>query len=274
MKTLHFGFTPDTDDAFHYYALESGVIPPPEGERFEFAHEHIQRLNEMSLEGRLDVTAISSVMYPRIADRYVVLSAGTSVGRGYGPALCVRAGSPVRDFEGRTVAAPGRYTTGYFLLSYFYRGFRPLFLPFDEVAQAVASGKADAGVLIHEELLNYASRGLEKIECLGERWSRETGLPLPVGLTVAKRELGAERISRIRNLLAQSMRHAMAHRDDAMGFAMGFSSGKGVTEEFVAKFANTDTESMPDDVRRGLKELYRRAYGKGLIEREPAVEII
>ena len=274
MKKIRFGYTPDTDDAFHYYALESGIIAPAKDERFEFVRMHIQPLNEKAMDGELEVTAISSILYPSIADRYVVLSSGASVGRGYGPALCALKGRQLKSLEGLTVAAPGPHTTGYFLLRYFYSGFKTVFLPFEEVAHAVKSGEVDAGVMIHEDLLNYGSGGLERVSCLGDLWYRETGLPLPVGLVVARRDLGAERIARISGYLAASMRYAIDHKAEAMRFALTFSSGKGVTEEFVSKFANTDTEDMPADVRKGLEVLFRLAEKRGLIAGVPASEIV
>lgn len=276
MKTIRFGYTPDTDDAFHYFALETGAVAAPPDARFEFRRAHIETLNELALAGELEVTAISSILHPLIADRYVVLAAGASVGRNYGPVLGMKKGRGLSsDLSGKTVAVPGRFTTGYFLLNYFYRGFTPVFMPFDEIAGAVESGEADAGVLIHEELLNYKLRGLEQLSCLGNRWFMETGLPLPVGLTVAKRDLGEAWLHRIKGLLEQSMRYALNHSREASDFAFQFATGRGeVSAEFISKFANEDTERMPDDVRKGLEELYRRAYQRGLIDREPALEIV
>lgn len=273
---VRFGYTPDTDDAFHYFALESGLAGALAGIAFEFHRHPVQTLNEMALRGELEISAISSILYPRIESRYVVLSSGSSVGRGYGPVLGARKGAAaVGSLEGKKVAVPGRFTTGYFLLSYFYNGFEPVFMAFDAIAGAIESGQVDAGVLIHEELLNYQFRNIEKIACLGQRWFGETGLPLPVGLSVARRDLGRAAIGRLKMSLEASMRYAMRHPDQAMAFAAGFSSGRGeVTEEFISKFANHDTENMPADVRMGLRELFGRAHRRGLIPNEPNLEIV
>ena len=272
---IQFGYTPDTDDAFHYYALENGKLGLDRPTDFKFHHLCIQTLNKMALKGELEVTAVSSIIYPQIEDRYVVLSAGASVGRGYGPALGIRSDRSLKNLEGKTVAVAGRWTTGYFLLNYFYRGFKPVFMPYDKIAEAIEMEKVDAGVLIHEELLNYKFKKINRLSCLGERWFGETGLPLPVGLNVARRDLGMDNILWLRQKLEESMRFALKHPSEAMAFASAFSSGDiEVTREFVAKFANSDTANMPEDVRLGLKELFRRAFEAGFITHEPQLEII
>lgn len=269
--TLTFGYTPDPDDAFHHWALETGRIGIA-GHELAFVRGHVQTLNEGTLEERLDVTAISSAFYPTISDRYVVLSTGASVGRGYGPALVAR--ESLESLEGLRVAIPGAHTTGAFLLRYFYEGFEEVEMPFHRIAGAVASGDVDAGVLIHEELLRYPLYGLVRVACLGERWCRETGLPLPVGLIVARRALGPDLLQQVRDALARSMEEALAHPDEAFAFARRFGTETEVDRDFVAKFANGDTLSMPEDVQQGLWELYRRARHKGLIDREPRHEIV
>jgi 1,4-dihydroxy-6-naphthoate synthase len=123
---IRFGYTPDTDDAFHYFALEKRKVGDGRRAHFEFFHRHIQELNDMALAGELEVSAVSSIVYPQIADRYALLSAGSSVGRGYGPVLGVKAGSGLKDLRNKTVGVPGKFTTGYFLANYFYEGFRPV----------------------------------------------------------------------------------------------------------------------------------------------------
>lgn len=269
--TLTFGYTPDPDDAFHHWALEAGRVTIP-GWTLAFRREHVQTLNEGALLGRLDVTAVSSAFYPSICDRYVVLSTGASVGRGYGPALAAR--EPLESLRGRRVAIPGTHTTGAFLLRYFYDGFEEVEMPFDRIAEAVADGRFDAGVLIHEELLRYRAYRLVRLACLGERWCSETGLPLPVGLIVARRALGTGLLEQVRDALRKSLEYGLSRPKDAFAFARRFGTEEDVDRDFVTKFANDDTLSMPDDVRRGLWELYRRARRKGLIDREPRHEIV
>lgn len=273
---LRFAYTPDPDDAFHYHALECGLLEPPRGLRFIFDHRHIQQLNESCRKQEFDVCAISSAFYPAIDDDYVILASGASVGRGYGPLLGCHAQAPLTSLEGRKVAVPGTSTTGYFLLRYFYTGFIPVPMPFDQVAGAILRREVDAGVLIHEELLNYAEHPIAKICCLGQRWHQETGLPLPVGLTVARRALGLATIESLETLIHASMRHALDHSEQAMAFASGFGRGprSSVRPEFVTKFANDDTLLMPADVRRGLQELFARAYQRGFIDHLPRLDLV
>lgn len=282
---LTFAYTPDPDDAFHWFALQHGHVPlTDEGGRTvpaAFATGHVHDLNRQAERETLDVTAISSAFFPHIDHRYAILASGASVGRGYGPALAVRPGDgfdPQNELAlaGKKVGIPGATTTGAFLLRYFYRDYEPVEMPFDRIAEALAGGEVDAGVLIHEELLHCAESGVEKLECLGHRWCEETGLPLPVGLVVGRRGLGRPQLTRIREALAESLVFAREHRSEALAFARRFGRGEASRhrEDFVDKFANDDTLCMPEDVRQGLRELYRRAHSKGLIDHEPATDIV
>ncbi|MGE0483874.1 MAG: MqnA/MqnD/SBP family protein [Gammaproteobacteria bacterium] len=273
---ISIAYTPDPDDAFHYHALEAGRIAAPAGCKLSFTHAPIQALNESCRRQVHDVCAISSVHYPAISDDYVILASGASVGRGYGPGLAAAAGTTFDSLVGRRVAIPGELTTGNFLLRYFYRGYAPVVLPFDDIAAAIVTGEVDAGVLIHEELLNYTEQPLRRICCLGARWFEHTGLPLPVGLNVARRALGPRLIGALEDAIHASMRHALDHYDEAMAFASRFGRGPQslVREDFVARFANTDTLLMPADVREGLATLYARAVDNGFIARVPPLDLV
>jgi len=275
-RTVTFAYTPDPDDAFHYCALETGRVMAPTAFELVFAQAHIRELNESCRTGRFDVCAISSVFYPEIDDAYVVLGSGASVGRGYGPVLGQRQGAPLTSLAGLRVAVPGTTTTGYFLLHYFYQDFEPIPMAFDQVEDAILAGDVDAGVLIHEELLNFGARRIQKTCCLGARWFEHTGLPLPVGLVVAKRALGLDLLRTIETLLRDSMAYALAHREEALSFASHFGRGPSsrVREDFVAKFANEDTLLMPADVRLGLSALYTKAMRRGFIDHLPALDLI
>lgn len=274
-RPLTFAYTPDPDDAFHYCALQTGRIPHP-GLECRFVTGHIRELNESCLRGEYDVCAISSVFYPDIDERYVILGSGASVGRGYGPVLACRAGEAPGSLENRRVGVPGTTTTGYFLLRYFYEGFEPVALPFDQVGDALLAGEIDAGVMIHEELLNFSERPVAKMCCLGARWFEHAALPLPVGLVVARRSLGLERLARIEALLHASMAWALENRAAALAFASRFGRGplSRVREDFVDKFANRDTLLMPQDVRLGLSALYTKALKRGLIDHLPALRAV
>ncbi len=275
-RELKIAYTPDPDDAFHYYALETGLVQPPPAVSFQFSRGHIQTLNESCLSETYDVCAVSSAHYPQIDKEYVIRGSGASVGRGYGPVLACRSDRDMSDLAGCRVAIPGPSTTGNFLLQYFYRDFETVAMPFNEVANAILDGAVDAGVLIHEELLNFSERPIKKICCLGLRWFEHTKLPLPVGLNVARRSLGLELITQMETVIHESMLHALANPDAAMAFASNFGRGpqSAVREDFVHKFANEDTLLMPSDVRQGLKTLFAEALNRRLIDHMPALDIV
>jgi 1,4-dihydroxy-6-naphthoate synthase len=275
-QRLRLAYTPDPDDAFHYCALQTGRIALPPGIELAFDQAHIRDLNASCRQRTHDACAISSVLYPEIETDYAILASGASVGRGDGPVLGGRIGQDYTSLAGRRVAVPGANTTGTFLLRYFYSDFVEVALPFDEVAEAIADGRVDAGVLIHEELLNFGEQRVGKICCLGERWFAHAGLPLPVGLVVARRSLGRPTLQLIENLLHDSMAWALAHPAEAMDFASRFGRGPAsrVREEFVAKFANADTLLMPPDVRLGLSSLYTKGLRRGLIDHLPRLDIV
>lgn len=274
--SIKIAYTPDPDDAFHYFALENQLIESFDGLNFEFSHDHIQNLNESCLSQSYDVCAISSMHYPNIDKEYVILGSGASVGRGYGPVLGCRSDRQIDDLAGLRVAVPGTTTTGYFLLSYFFTDFEVISMPFNQVAQAILDGNVDAGVLIHEELLNFPDHQIKKICCLGNRWYEHTRLPLPVGLNVARRALGAERIAELESLIYKSMLYALEHPKAAMDFAANFGRGpqSAVREDFVAKFANEDTLLMPEDVRMGLKTLFDNALSRDFIDHMPPLDLV
>ncbi len=277
MKTLlRIGYTPDPDDAFHYYALEKNKIALSKEYSFKFYQGHIRDLNEMALMGIFDVCAISSIFYPKIDKDYAILSSGASVGRGYGPVLGCKKGKKITSLAGKKVGVPGCSTTGYFLLRYFYQDFEVVNLPFDAIADAIESEEVDAGVLIHEELLNYTQRTIDKVCCLGNKWYQETHLPLPVGLNVVRRDLGEEKIKQIQEMVQASMVYALKHPVKALKFASHFGRGPKsiVRNDFVKMFANEDTLSMPEDVLLGLKTLYLRAYQRKLIDYVPQQDIV
>src|SRR5205823_198941 len=200
---IRLGHSPDPDDAFMFWALTAGVI---DNQGFEFEHvlRDIQTLNEWALEGRLEVTAISLHSYPFVLNRYVLLPHGASMGDGYGPIVVAR--EPLTDDDLRRVeiAVPGRMTTAFLALRLAIGEFASREVPFDQIMDEVVSGKAEAGLLIHEGQLTYASTGLHKVLDLGEWWLADTGLPLPLGANVARRDLGPEVLREVSAVLADS----------------------------------------------------------------------
>lgn len=275
LTTIRAFHTPDPDDAYAWWAIATGRTRVP-GCRIDVGSAHIQWINEQCRQGKVDIAAISSATYPLIANDYALLSAGASVGRGYGPALATRDLASSGDLDGALVAVPGDLTTGALLLRLFFPEARTVSLPFDQVAAAIAGGEVDAGVLIHEELLNWEHKGLRRLLCLGAEWTNRTGLPIPVGLNVVHRRHGAERIHQIAQAIRISMEEADRHPVQARRFAMGYSIEKceGIGEKFMKMFANEDTIALGDDCLEAMNLLFRMAHERGLLPTPPRLEPI
>jgi 1,4-dihydroxy-6-naphthoate synthase len=274
-RTLTIAYTPDSDDAFYYFALETGRVRLP-GFRPEFRREPMSALNRAALEGRYDVTAISSVLYPQVADQYAILSAGTSVGRGYGPVLVSREPCEPADLRGRRVAVPGVPTTGWFLLRWLCPEAEAVEMPFDRIGEAVAAGEIDAGVMIHEELLYYPRLGLHRVADLGAEWCDRHQLPLPVGLNVIRRDFGEAAMERVCAAVRRSLRAAQGHREVALAWVSRFGRGAEgqCAEPFVEMFANADSVRMPAEVRRALGVLLGQVAALGVGPELPRIDII
>jgi 1,4-dihydroxy-6-naphthoate synthase len=274
-QPLHIACTPDSDDAFYYDALETGQVSLP-GYGLHFHRQPMSVLNRAACAGVHDVTAISSVVYPQIAHRYAILSVGTSVGRGYGPVLVSRRPRTLAELAGRRVGVGGIPTTGWFLLRCLCPQAVPVEMPFDQIADAVAAGELDAGVMIHEELLYYPQLGLHCVVDLGAEWCRRNELPLPVGLNVIRRDLGNPAMQRICRALRRSLRHALDNPQEALARVSRFGRGPEghCTRPFVAMFANDDSLCMPADVRQGLRVLLTQMADMGLSTDAPELDII
>jgi len=264
METLTIAYTPDSDDAFYYFGLETGRVQLP-GFRPEFHREPMSVLNRRALGREHDVTAISSVLYPQVLHHYAILSVGTSVGRDYGPVLVSRDFHEVAELGGRRVGVGGIPTTGWFLLRWLCPEAVPVEMPFDRIGEAVAAGELDAGVMIHEELLYYPQLGLRRVADLGAEWCRRHGLPLPVGLNVVRRDLGGWAMERVCAAIRRSLRYAHRHRGEALAWSSRFGRGTTgqCTERFVQMFANDDSVRMPADVREALAVLLDEAAELG-----------
>ena len=272
---IRLGHSPDPDDAFMFWALASGAIDT-RGFEFEHVLRDIQTLNEWALEGKLEVTALSLHAYPLVQDRYVLLPHGASMGSGYGPIVVAReplARDALREIE---IAVPGRMTTAFLVLRLYLGDFAHRVVPFDRILDEVASGRADAGLLIHEGQLTYGSLGLEKVVDLGEWWLEETGLPLPLGVNVARRDLGDDVLRDLSAVLEASIRAGLANREEAMRYALRF--GRGLDEElgdrFVGMYVNDLTCDYGEDGRRAVRELLRRGEALGAFDAPVRVEFV
>jgi 1,4-dihydroxy-6-naphthoate synthase len=270
---IRLGHSPDPDDAFMFWALAEGRIDT-RGFEFEHVLQDIQRLNEWALEGRLEVTALSLHAYPFVQDRYVLLPHGASMGFGYGPILVAR---QLLDLSKAEIAVPGRMTTAFLLLRLYLGGeFSYREVPFDEIIHEVASGRADAGLLIHEGQLTYETFGLKKVVDLGEWWLQDTALPLPLGVNAARRDLGRERLRDLSAVLADSIEAGLANREEALAYAMRYGRGMkaDLTDQFVGMYVNELTRDYGDDGRRAVRELLERGEAAGAFTAPVHVEFV
>jgi 1,4-dihydroxy-6-naphthoate synthase len=259
-----------------FWGLAAGRV---DGRGFEFEHvlEGIQTLNEWALDGRLEVTAISLHTYPFVQDRYVILPHGASMGSGYGPVVVARQPLEKSDLADIEIAVPGRMTTAFLVLGLYLGGeFRFREVPFDQIMDEVEAGRADAGLLIHEGQLTYGRRGLERVVDLGEWWLLETGLPLPLGINVARRDLGANVLPELSDVLRDSIRAGLANRDEALEYALQFGRGLSteLADKFVGMYVNELTEDYGEEGRQAVAELLRRGEDAGAFERPVNVEFV
>jgi 1,4-dihydroxy-6-naphthoate synthase len=255
MGPVRVGHSADPDDAFMFWALEAGRVDT-RGLRFEQVVSDIQTLNEWALDGRLEVTALSAGAYPHVADRYVLLPHGASMGDGYGPVVVARDFVDLKDVE---IVVPGRLTTAYLVLRLALGEPRVRELPFDRILDEVRTGRAEAGLLIHEGQLTYAGAGLRKLLDLGVWWQSETGLPLPLGVNAARRDL--DRLGDVSAVLGEAIRTGLGNRDEALAYAERFGRGidRATVDRFVAMYVNELTTGYGDLGRRAVDELLRRA---------------
>jgi 1,4-dihydroxy-6-naphthoate synthase len=260
---IRLGHSPDPDDAFMFWALAAGAIDT-RGFAFEQVLQDIQTLNEWALDGRLEVTATSLHAYPFVQDCYVLLPHGASIGAGVGPIVVAREPLDLDRLRFAEIVVPGTMTTAYLVLRLALGEFGHRVLPFDRVLEEVASGRADAGLVIHEGQLTYEEAGLHKVLDLGEWWLLETGLPLPLGVNLARRDIG-DRLPDLSAVLLESIQAGLANRREAMRYAMRFGRGidRDTADRFVAMYVNELTCDYGDEGRRAVEELLRRGEAIG-----------
>jgi 1,4-dihydroxy-6-naphthoate synthase len=273
MQTVRIGHSPDADDAFMFYALTAGKVSIP-GVRIEHVLEDIESLNRRARTAELEVTAVSAATYILVADRYRLMEAGASMGRGYGPVLVARDRMDPREIPEKVVAIPGSHTTAALLLR-LYCGDPPLIeVAFDRIPEVVADGQADLGLLIHEGQITHADLGLTKVLDLGESWAADTGLPLPLGVNVMRRDLGEPMHRALSRGLSESIAWAHAHVDEALEYAMQY--GRGIDKEtcrrFVLMYVNDYTVGLGTEGRAALQRLFTEAHVRGLTPGIPPLD--
>jgi 1,4-dihydroxy-6-naphthoate synthase len=267
--------SPDSDDAFMFYGLARGGVPTGD---LEVTHvlSDIETLNRHAYEGRHEVTAVSFHAYPHVADRYALMPCGGSIGDGYGPLLVAREPLDPRAVAGKTVAVPGTLTSAYLALKLFAPGVATRVVPFDRILDEVREGRAEVGLIIHEGQLTYGGQGLAKVLDLGSWWKDETGLPLPLGGNAVRRDLGQELMARLTRLVRETVRHSLAHRREALEYAMTFARGMdpGVADRFVGMWVNDMTVEMGERGRRAVQVFLDRGYEAGVIPRRVALDFV
>jgi 1,4-dihydroxy-6-naphthoate synthase len=272
---IHVAHSPDSDDAFMFYALAEGLI---DTEGLEYVHElqDIESLNRRALRGELEVSAVSIHAYAYLTDRYALLSSGASMGDKYGPRLVSRGVASRSDVRGKRVAIPGMLTSAYLALRLWEPEFEAIVTPFDLVEDAVLEGKADFGLVIHEGQLTFADRGLSLVVDLGAWWHSETGLPLPLGGNVVRKDLGAEVISKISRHLKASIAYALSHRVGALDHAMRFARGleRSKADEFVGMYVNDWTLDYGEPGRRSVQLFLDRGARNGIIKAPVSVDFV
>lgn len=263
MEALKLGYSPCPNDTFVFYALTHGRVESPYP--LEAVLEDVETLNLWALEGRLPLTKLSYAAYGRVRDRYVALRSGGALGRGVGPLLVAR--RPLKDLRGARVAIPGRHTTAFLLFSLFGEGFEPLEMRYDRILPLVAQGEVEAGLIIHESRFTYPAYGLVKVLDLGEWWEGETGLPLPLGAILARRDLGEDRIRALDQAVRRSLEYALAHPEETLPYLKAHAQE--LSEEVIWAHVRTYVNAFSLDVgaegEKAVERLFAEAERRGLL---------
>jgi 1,4-dihydroxy-6-naphthoate synthase len=270
------GHSPDPDDAFMFYALAHDKLDTG-GLAFRHELQDIETLNRRALRGELDVTAVSLHAYAYLLDKYALLPSGCSMGDRYGPMVVARKPHTVEELRTARIAVPGTLTTAFLTLRLLLpQGFTYEVLPFDQILAAVAEGRFDAGLIIHEGQLTFQNQGLHLIVDLGEWWQQRTGLPLPLGGNVVRRDLGADTIRQVSRLLKESIRYGLAHRSEALDYALRYARDmdKALADRFVGMYVNDWTLDYGPRGRAAVQLLLEEGHKAGVIPSPVAVEFV
>ena len=277
-QIIRVAHSPDSDDAFMFYALAEGKIDTG---NLQYVHElsDIESLNQRALTGDLEVTAVSIHAYAHLHRTYALLNSGSSMGDGYGPKLVAHTSSPAnprQSLRGKRVAVPGLLTTAYLALKLYQPEIEAVVIPFDQIEDAVRHRQADVGLLIHEGQLTYADDGFQLWEDLGAWWLRETGLPLPLGGNVVRRDLGDAVVQQVARNLKASIVYALEHRRPALEHASRFNRGIGDerTDTFVGMYVNQWTVDYGPRGRQAVQALLDRAFEAGLVPERVKVDFV
>jgi 1,4-dihydroxy-6-naphthoate synthase len=279
-RTLTLGHSPDPDDAFMFYALAKELIPA-DGLKFQHILQDIQTLNERATRGELDISAISIHAYPYVSAQYALLPSGASMGDGYGPMLVARRQFSKDEIAKQRIAVPGTMTSAFLALQLWLGKPAPelnyVVVPFDQIFKAVRSGEAGIGLIIHEGQLTYRDQGLELCQDLGVWWaSVNDGLPLPLGGNVIHKRFEPALRERISDILTDSIRYSLEHRDEAVAYALQFARdmGRDLADRFVGMYVNHWTLDYGEKGRESIRRFLNQAYQHALIPAQPELEFV
>ena len=291
-ETFTLGHSPDPDDAFMFYAIAKGKIDL-RGYRFEHRLEDIQTLNDRARRGELHISAISIHAYAYVADKYALLPCGASMGDGYGPVVVRKRStlnaerptsnedaigdSGAREFlSGKRIAVPGKMTSAFLALQLFLGEFNFIVIPFDEIFDSVESGRADAGLIIHEGQLTYARSGFEKIVDLGEWWKRKTGLPLPLGGNVVRKDIPPPVRRDISEIIRESIDYGLTHREQAVAYSLAYARDMNsqLASKFIGMYVNEFARDYGEIGRAAIRKFLADAHEKGYMAAPIELEFV
>ena len=269
---IRLGHSPDSDDAFMFWGLASGEVKTD----YEFEHilRDIQTLNEWAMEGKLESTAVSVHAYAYVADRYALLRHGGSFGDEYGPMIVAKRDIPLQELQDLTIAIPGKLTSAFLQLNLWWEdqfgSGAPAYtvVPFDEIIPAIQNGDVEAGLIIHEGQLTYGREGLVCLADMGKWWHAKTGLPLPLGVNVVRKDLGPDAVREVSRCMRESIQASLSHRDKALEYALKFARGMDTptSDEFVGMYVNERTLDMGEEGVRAIRLLLSEGARIGLVQ--------
>jgi len=280
-KVFTLGHSPDPDDAFMFYAIAKNKIDL-RGYRFEHRLEDIQTLNERATRGELHISAVSIHAYAYVADKYALLPCGASMGDGYGPIVIRKRPTlnadidPGEQLRGCVIAVPGRMTSAYLALQLYLGDFKHVVVPFDQIFDAVNAGRADAGLIIHEGQLTYAKSGFTKVVDLGKWWKQETGLPLPLGGNVIRKDIPADIRHDLLEIMRESIDFGLAHRDEAVQHALPYARdmNEKLADKFIGMYVNEFTRDYGEKGRAAIRRFLGDARSAGYIGTLGEIEFV
>jgi 1,4-dihydroxy-6-naphthoate synthase len=267
--------SPDSDDAFMFYALATHKLATP-GYKYTHVLSDIQTLNEAALTETYDVTAVSFAAYPSLRDKYVLLDCGASFGEGYGPIVVSNKHCKKEELAGKRIGVPGLQTTAYLTLKLYEPNFEPVVMPFDKIIDAVQNGVVEAGLLIHEGQLFFSKLGLHRVIDLGIWWQEQTDLPLPLGGNAVRRALGPQLGRQVAKVIRDSVSYGLEHREEALNYAMQFAREMDteLADKFVGMYVNKWTLGYGERGKKAVTELIERGTAAGLLPGPAKVEFL